>query len=59
MFPRVSIPIPRHKVLFFEKVVVAEPEAAVVDSAGGLHKVETESLEHRKGFQPRGKVLGG
>ena len=43
----------------FEKVVVAEPEAAVVDSAGGLHNVETESLEHRKGFQPRGKVLGG
>ena len=43
----------------FEKVVVAEPEAAVVDTAGGLHKVETESLEHRKGFQPRGKVLGG
>ncbi|MAR94969.1 MAG: GMC family oxidoreductase [Gammaproteobacteria bacterium] len=43
----------------FEKVLVAEPEAAVVDTAGGVHKVETESLEHRKGFQPRGKTLGG
>jgi len=43
----------------FEKVVVTEPEAAVVDSAGGIHKVESESLEHRKGFQPRGKTLGG
>ena len=43
----------------FEKVVVAEPETAVVDSAGGVHKVEAESMEHRKGFQPRGKTLGG
>ncbi len=43
----------------FEKVVITEPEAAVVDSAGGLHKVNSESFEHRKGFQPRGKTLGG
>ena len=43
----------------FEKVVVAEPETAVVDSAGGVHQVEAESMEHRKGFQPRGKTLGG
>ena len=43
----------------FEKVVITEPEAAVVDSTGGLHKVNSESLEHRKGFQPRGKTLGG
>ena len=43
----------------FEKVVVAEPESVVVDSAGGTHKVQSESLEHRKGFQPRGKTLGG
>ena len=43
----------------FEKVLVTQPEAAVVDSAGGVHKVEAESLEHRKGFQPRGKTLGG
>ena len=43
----------------FEKVVVAEPETSVVDSAGGVHQVEAESMEHRKGFQPRGKTLGG
>ena len=43
----------------FEKVVVAEPETAVVDSAGGVHNVEAESMEHRRGFQPRGKTLGG
>ena len=43
----------------FEKVVVAEPETALVDSAGGVHQVEAESMEHRKGFQPRGKTLGG
>jgi len=43
----------------FEKEVVAQPVQEVVDSAGGTHKVETESLEHRKGFQPRGKTLGG
>ena len=30
-----------------------------MDSAGGTHKVEAETLEHRKGFQPRGKTLGG
>ena len=43
----------------FEKVVITEPEAEVVDSIGCLHKVNSESLEHRKGFQPRGKTLGG
>ena len=43
----------------FEKEVVAEPVREVIDSAGGTHKVETESMEHRKGFQPRGKTLGG
>ena len=43
----------------FEKVAVAEPATAVVDSTGGIHEVETESLEHRRGFQPRGKTLGG
>ena len=37
----------------FEKEVVAQPVQEVVDSAGGTHKVETESMEHRKGFQPR------
>ena len=43
----------------FEKELVAQPVQEVVDSAGGTHKVEAESLEHRKGFQPRGKTLGG
>ena len=43
----------------FEKEVVAQPVQEVVDSAGGTHKVEAETLEHRKGFQPRGKTLGG
>ena len=43
----------------FEKEVVAEPVREIADSAGGTHKVQTESLEHRKGFQPRGKTLGG
>ncbi|MDC0173360.1 GMC family oxidoreductase N-terminal domain-containing protein, partial [Gammaproteobacteria bacterium] len=43
----------------FEKVVVESPAAAVVDSAGGVHKVQREVMEHRKGFQPRGKTLGG
>ena len=31
----------------FEKVLVTEPEAAVVDSTGEMHNVEAESLEHR------------
>jgi len=43
----------------FEKVTVAEPKTAVVDSAGGVHEVESETQEHRKGFQPRGRTLGG
>jgi len=43
----------------FEKEVVAEPVQEVIDSTGTTHKVETESMEHRKGFQPRGKTLGG
>ena len=42
-----------------EKEIVAEPVQEVVDSTGGTHKVETELMEHRKGFQPRGKTLGG
>ena len=43
----------------FEKVSVTEPASSVVDSAGGVHEVETEVMEHRRGFQPRGKTLGG
>ena len=43
----------------FEKVSVTEPASSVVDSAGGVHEVEAEVMEHRRGFQPRGKTLGG
>jgi choline dehydrogenase-like flavoprotein len=43
----------------FEKVTVTEPESVVVDSAGGTHRMSSETQEHRKGFQPRGKTLGG
>ena len=43
----------------FEKVAITEPKRAVVDSAGGVHEVEAETFEHRKGYQPRGKTLGG
>ena len=43
----------------FEKVTVTEPESVVLDSAGGTHKMPSETQEHRKGFQPRGKTLGG
>ena len=41
----------------FEKVTVTESEAVVVDSAGGTHKMPSESQQHRKGFQPRGCLL--
>ena len=30
----------------FEKVTIAEPKTAVVDSTGGVHEVETLSLIH-------------
>ena len=43
----------------FEKVSITEPTSSVVDSAGGVHEVEAEVMEHRRGFQPRGKTLGG
>ena len=43
----------------FEKVSITEPASSVVDSAGGVHEVESEIIEHRRGFQPRGKTLGG
>ena len=43
----------------FEKVVVKEPESVMVDSAGGQHSVQPETEEHRRGYQPRGKTLGG
>ena len=43
----------------FGKVSVVEPKTSVVDSTGMTHEVEFESEEHRKGYQPRGKALGG
>ena len=43
----------------FEEVIVAEPEAEVVDTAGGVHSFKQEVKEHRRGAQPRGKTLGG
>ena len=43
----------------FAKVQVTEPAKAMVDSTGEVHEVESESEEHRRGYQPRGKTLGG
>jgi choline dehydrogenase len=43
----------------FAKVTVLEPKTSVVDSAGGTHEFQNEVEEHRRGYQPRGKTLGG
>lgn len=43
----------------FAKVQVTEPATSMVDSTGGVHEVESEKEEHRRGYQPRGKTLGG
>ena len=43
----------------FAKVKVTEPAKAMVDSTGEVHEVESESEDHRRGYQPRGKTLGG
>ena len=43
----------------FEKIILTEPASSVVDSTGELHEVEAQSEEHRRGYQPRGKTLGG
>ncbi len=43
----------------FEKVALPQSESYIVDSAGDLHKANIEHNEHRRGFQPRGKTLGG
>ena len=43
----------------FEKVSITAPATSVVDSAGGIHEFENEIQEHRRGYQPRGKTLGG
>ena len=43
----------------FAKVQVTEPAKAMVDSTGEVHEVESQSEDHRRGYQPRGKTLGG
>ena len=43
----------------FAKVKVTEPVKAMVDSTGGVHEMESEVEDHRRGYQPRGKTLGG
>ena len=43
----------------FEKVAVTAPQREMVDSIGGVHKVDGEYFDHRRGYQPRGKTLGG
>ena len=43
----------------FEKEALPSAESYIVDSSGGLHKTEINATENRRGFQPRGKTLGG
>ncbi|MFQ3334617.1 MAG: choline dehydrogenase [Woeseiaceae bacterium] len=43
----------------FGKVTLPQSESYIVDSTGDLHKATIENEEHRRGFQPRGKTLGG
>ena len=43
----------------FAQVPVVEPVSGIVDTTGDSHQVNFEAKEHRKGYQPRGKVLGG
>ena len=43
----------------FEKVALPQSESYIVDSIGDLHQANIENEEHRRGFQPRGKTLGG
>ena len=43
----------------FEKEALPSAESYVVDSSGGLHRTEINATENRRGFQPRGKTLGG
>ena len=43
----------------FGKVTLPQSESYIVDSIGDLHKATIENEEHRRGFQPRGKTLGG
>ena len=43
----------------FAKEKSLEHEVAVVDTTGQTHKIKEELEEHRRGYQPRGKTLGG
>ena len=43
----------------FNEVTVTEGAANAVDSLGGSHPVQQTYQEKRKGFQPRGRTLGG
>ena len=43
----------------FEKEALTSAESFIVDSSGGFHKTEINATENRRGFQPRGKTLGG
>ena len=43
----------------FNKVTVTEGASNAVDSLGGSHPIPQSYQENRKGFQPRGRTLGG
>lgn len=43
----------------FAKEKKLEPAVSVVDTIGQTHKIQEETEEHRRGYQPRGKTLGG
>ncbi|MDA9636906.1 GMC family oxidoreductase N-terminal domain-containing protein [SAR86 cluster bacterium] len=43
----------------FAKEKKLEPAVSVVDTSGQTHKIQEEIEEHRRGYQPRGKTLGG
>ena len=43
----------------FNEVTVTEGASNAVDSLGGSHPIPQSYQENRKGFQPRGRTLGG
>ena len=43
----------------FNEVTVTEGASNAVDSMGGSHSMPQSYQEKRKGFQPRGRTLGG
>lgn len=43
----------------FSTVTIKEGSARVSDNLGGTYQIPQDIQEHRKGFQPRGKTLGG